>query len=201
MVHCLAGDRYGEKGFAIGPILLIVAILAVLTMAFASSNNSFTVSSSSQSNKVVASTVMGQGSDMRTAADRVISNGFLITDVTYTGAATQADLFSVAGGGTAQPIPPAQALTSTSNNYSFITTAKMNGVGTAGAASLAVVLPIKQAICQQVDDVLFSNSTVPTATASANSLDLTGAAAAQGWQEGCIQSGGVYYYFKLLVPA
>lgn len=81
----LSQDAVGsaEAGIAIGPILFIIAVLAVLAAAIAASSNNFTGSTNATSNKVIASTIIQQLSDLDTAVQKIEANGYSHNQISF----------------------------------------------------------------------------------------------------------------------
>ena len=67
--------RTNQCGIAIGPILYIVAILAVLVSAIAAGSGSFIASISSERLRIIANTIIEQATEIATAVNIVSANG------------------------------------------------------------------------------------------------------------------------------
>ena len=62
-------------GIAIGPILFIIAILAILAAAIAAGSGSFTSGTTSESAKTKASALIQIGENLKVGMDRLIMEG------------------------------------------------------------------------------------------------------------------------------
>ena len=91
-----------NAGIAIGPILFIIAILAILAAAIAAGSGSFTGGTTKEANKVNASAIVGIGQNLKFGWDKIMANGVDPTIVTFDATATTG-LFAPTGGGITPP--------------------------------------------------------------------------------------------------
>src|ERR1700743_2821598 len=85
-----------DAGIAIGPILFIIAILAILAAAIAAGSGSFTAGTSSESNRTKASALIQIGENLKVGMDRMMmTNGIAWNGYTINASNTVAnnDLF------------------------------------------------------------------------------------------------------------
>ena len=72
-----------QRGIAIGPILYIVAILAVLAAAIAAGSGAFTGDTSAISAKAYATAILEYANEVKLGVDRVIANGCTDTEISF----------------------------------------------------------------------------------------------------------------------
>ena len=103
----MVGTRLrGNAGIALGPILFIIAILAILAAAIAAGSGSFNTSTASEGNKAKASALIQVGDNLKVGMDRLtMENQVAYNGWTVNAANTSnnVDLFSPTGGGIAAP--------------------------------------------------------------------------------------------------
>ena len=75
--------QINQRGIAIGPILYIVAILAVLVSAIAAGSGAFNGDISAVSAKVQATTILEQANEVKFAVDRLIAKGCTDTEISF----------------------------------------------------------------------------------------------------------------------
>jgi hypothetical protein len=148
-----------QDGIALGPILFIIAILAVLAGAIAAGSGSFTANTSAESAKVMAGAILNYADQVQAGVDMVRSHcddtqisfqsPSQVFPSQYANPNSPADgscnVFSPAGGGVVwQDSPPQSALDLTlpqqgsfpaSNSYSINSGNFVAGVGSSGAGS------------------------------------------------------------------
>ncbi|MBY0428274.1 MAG: hypothetical protein K2Q32_03555, partial [Alphaproteobacteria bacterium] len=148
----MARSRYSSQaGIAIGPILFVVAILAILATAIAAGGSTFTTNASQETARVNSMAMLQIGQSLKLGTDRVLTLGTLGPAVTFTGAATIADIFSTTGGGLTFP-STALAANPSSDTWKYIT-APVTNIGTAAADTIAV-LPVSTAVCDQINKLV-----------------------------------------------
>ena len=200
-----------QAGIAIGPILFVVAILAILATAIAAGSSTFTTNASQETNRVNATAMLQIGSTLKLGTDRVVGLGTAGTAVTTTAAATIADIFSITGGGLTFP---STALSSTpaSDTWQY-TWGPVTNVGTAAVDKLAV-LKVNQGVCEQINKIVNGPTAAPTGFAAAPATWFTGPVNLTNWDTGtgvntldgklagCFQaitnSPGFYFYQVLV---
>jgi hypothetical protein len=206
-----------QSGIAIGPILFIIAILAILAAAIAAGSGSFTSSTAGSSNRTKAAGLIQVAESLKIGMDRLtIENGgtpsgssaFTINPSNTTGVY---DLFSPTGGGIAPP-PASLAATPNSDTWRYLT-GQFPGMGTTAVDYIAV-LNIVGDVCNEVNNrVGVATSIVPTnLTANAifggTTLPATGNNVANllnvpselsGKSLGCFgDSAGRYYFYEII---
>lgn len=159
-----------QRGIAIGPILYIVAILAVLVSAIAAGSGSFNGDTSAISAKAQASAILEYAHEVKFAVDRVLAKGCTDTEISfenpivsgYVNPNAPADkschVFDVNGGGIvfkkAQEnwLDPAQNgdyrgfFTFGSGNYVW-------GLGTTNRELIVRLYNINNDICKQINEM------------------------------------------------
>ncbi|QQR68726.1 MAG: hypothetical protein IPI58_07755 [Alphaproteobacteria bacterium] len=78
-----ASEHGPESGIAIGPILYIVAILAVLASAIAAGSGVFSGDNSAISAKAQAAAILEQANEVKFAVDRVLAKGCADTQISF----------------------------------------------------------------------------------------------------------------------
>mgnify|MGYP003385762378 CR=1 FL=1 len=208
-MHRSAQPRlHSQAGIAIGPILFVVAILAILATAIAAGSSTFTTNASQETARVNATAMLQIGSTLKLGTDRVVGLGTLGSAVTFTGAATIADIFSLTGGGLTFP-STALANTPATDTWGY-TTAPVTNVGTTAADRIAV-LRVNSAVCDQINKIINGPSATPTAFAATASWFTTGttvwdagtgAGTLDGKLAGCFNTSvapaGTYFYQVLV---
>lgn len=134
-----------SSGIAIGPILFIVAILAILATAIAAGSSTFSSGTDQEKARVTASTILDYGTQMRAAIARLTASGCSESQISlenliypgYSNGNAPADkhchVFDVAGAGL---LP----LADTSAYYTrFVFGGKVQGIGS-GKASLVMIV-------------------------------------------------------------
>lgn len=208
----MARSRYSSQaGIAIGPILFVVAILAILATAIAAGSSTFTTNASQETARVNSMAMLQIGQSLKLGADRVLTLGTLGPAVTFTGAATIADIFSITGGGLTKP-STALAATPATDTWAYIT-APVRNIGTAAADTIAV-LPVTTAVCDQINKLVNGPTSTPTGFAPSAGTWYSASAGMTNWDtgvgvstldgklSGCFQaitsSPGTYFYQVLI---
>lgn len=202
-------SRYNsQSGIAIGPILFVVAILAILATAIIAGTSTFTANTTQETARVNSMAMLQIGSSLKIGTDRVLTLGTLGPAVTFTGASTSADIFSITGGGLTLP-STALANTPSSDTWGY-TTAPVRNIGTAAVDRIAV-LRVNTAVCDQINRIVNGPATTPTAFAATSSWFTTGTTVwdtgvgvntLDGKLAGCFQTStapaGTYFYQVLI---
>ena len=202
---------HSQAGIAIGPILFVVAILAILATAIAAGSSTFTTNASQETARVNATAMLQIGSTLKLGTDRVVGLGTLGSAVTFTGAATIADIFSLTGGGLTFP-STALANTPATDTWVYIT-APVTNVGTVAADRIAV-LRVNSAVCDQINKIVNGPTATPTGFAPSSGTWFSSSSGMTNWDtgvgantldgklSGCFQtitsSPGTYYYQVLV---
>ena len=167
--------RTNQCGIAIGPILYIVAILAVLVSAIAAGSGEFNGDISAVSAKAQASAILGYAHEVKLGVDRVIAKGCTDTQISfgnpfvsgYTNPNAPADkschVFDVNGGGIVWKNPPIGANKILDGGGFWITDyvpyiiggyAAIPNIGT-NSNELVLYLPIsEQKLCAAINNIL-----------------------------------------------
>jgi len=159
--------RYPQNaGIALGPILFIIAILAILAAAIAAGSGSFNASTNTEGNKAKASALIQVGDNLKVGMDRLtMENGLAYNAwvISATNTQNNVDLFSPTGGGIAPP-----SITLAGNAASDVwlyPQAAIPGLGTysANAANTIqlAVLNVSAGVCAEVNNRANGQSIAP----------------------------------------
>ena len=211
------GQRFdAEAGIAIGPILFIIAILAILAAAIAAGSGNFTAGTTTESNRTKASALIQIGENLKIGADRLVMENevpFSSIDTNSANTTGNNELFSPEGGGITAP---SYSLANNPSNNGFANggdiwyypMGAVPGLGTNSDEMLAV-LSVGEGVCSEINNK--ANSLVTPATAAlgdftSNSEDTD---IASGWPAvlnghtvGCVQNSSMsneYFFFQVLV--
>ncbi|MGE3770902.1 MAG: hypothetical protein AB7G06_08145 [Bdellovibrionales bacterium] len=209
-------------GIAIGPILFVVAILAVLVGAIAAGSGGFTGSATTESVRVRASVLIQQANNIKTATDRVIVNGtgptaIIVAESPATPTSSSA-IYTTAGGGITPQNPPAGSVP-TGSTWRFVLDADLPGIGAADGDFIAVIQVTEQT-CEALNNIIFGTGVLSSIPSLGTTPDVTIAAAAAGdnvtpagnaFDQGgspdteydgrinaCVADGTDYYFYQLL---
>ena len=155
-----------QAGIAIGPILFVVAILAILATAIAAGSSSFATSSTQETSRTNAAAMITIGQTLKMGVDRIVALGTDVANVDINAANTTGDtaLFSPTGGGL---VSPSTALANDPTNDTWIFTwGAVTNLGT-GALSRIAALKVKSGVCDQIN-TLAGNAATPAAAALGN---------------------------------
>lgn len=209
-------------GIAIGPILFVVAILAVLVGAIAAGSGGFGSSTADEAARVRSSTIIQQAVTIKGAFDRIVVNGatagqVVVSETGFTGTSTLA-LYGTAGGGITVQNPPRDAVV-TGASWRFVIDANLPDIGSTGNNDVVTLLEVSLPTCNALNDLIFGrgqyttppamggtvnvtitavatgNNPIPTANAFDTS---TPPAAMNGRTSACVSNSGSYYYYQLL---
>jgi hypothetical protein len=151
-----------NAGIAIGPILFIIAILAILAAAIAAGSGSFTAGTSQESNRTKSAALIQIGENLKVGMDRMMMEN----NIAYGGYAINAantinnnDLFSPTGGGITVP---SDAMSNTpGTDHWYYPTGAVPGLGTANAEQLAVI-KIAPGVCDEINNKANGLSNTPS---------------------------------------
>ena len=162
-----------DAGIALGPILFIIAILAILAAAIAAGSGSFNASTAADGNKAQASAVIQIGDNMKVGMDRLtMENG-----VAYNGWTTSpnntsnnVDLFSPTGGGI---VPPSIAMAGNpASDIWYFPQGSIPGLGswnsTNGNTLQLAVLNITSGLCAEINNRANGQAIAPSANDMGN---------------------------------
>ncbi|MDX2027109.1 MAG: hypothetical protein SFW62_00565 [Alphaproteobacteria bacterium] len=213
MDHASERRFASQSGIAIGPILFIIAILAILAAAIAAGSGSFTAGTSKESDRTRASALIQIGENLKIGVDRL-----LLQDIAQFGAidfnAKNADsssnnvLFSPNGGGITAP--SVTLANDPGNDVWYYPTGGIGGLGTASSEQLAV-LRVSQGVCTEVNARANALATpavndLGDFTSASNDAALLAAwpAALFGKPIGCVQNNNAtdasegYFFYQVL---
>jgi hypothetical protein len=224
----MTGTRMQHNaGIALGPILFIIAILAILAAAIAAGSGSFNASTNTEGNKAKASAIIQLGENLKTGMDRItMENGVAYNGWTTspTNTSTNNDLFSPTGGGIAAPSTAMAG--DPGNDLWYYPQTVVAGLGTWNAtngntAQLAV-LNVTSGICQEINYRANGVNNIPAAAALGNfkvtsaTGNLANATALANWPQstganivnlygrpiGCVQNNNTasngYWFYQVL---
>jgi hypothetical protein len=139
-----------EAGIAIGPILFVVAILAILATAIAAGSSTFATNASQETNRTNAAALIQIGSSLKMGFDRIVALGTPVANVDINASNTSSNisLFSPLGGGL---VPPSTTLAGTPGSdvwiYSY---ANWAGLGSNTEERIAL-LRVTPGVCNQIN--------------------------------------------------
>lgn len=162
-----------NAGIALGPILFIIAILAILAAAIAAGSGSFNASSSREGNKTKAAAIIQIGDTLKVGMDRLtMENGVVYNTWTTspTSTSTSSDLFSPTGGGIGAP-----SVTMAGNPSSdiwYYPQGAIQGLGTYSANSSntiqMAILNVTAGVCAEINNRVNGGAVAPAAAALGN---------------------------------
>ncbi len=91
-----------QAGIALGPILFIIALLAILAAAIAAGSGSFTSGTTQENAKLMASAIVQQAVTLDNSVSVVRGHGYADTQISF---AVKPNLFTVLGGDFGQSLP------------------------------------------------------------------------------------------------
>ena len=169
MTVCQAKDGRlrSNAGIAIGPILFIIAILAILAAAIAAGSGSFTGGTATESDKTKSSALIQIGENLKIGMDRITMEGGLVPTVVDTAVGNTAlsnALFSPIGGGIA---PPSVGMANNPRyDHWYFPKGLVQGFGTGGSNNdVLAVLPVSAGVCQEINNRVLGTATLPTTAA------------------------------------
>ena len=157
-----------QSGFAIGAVLLVIALIGVVAAAIAAATRGQTnTNTTTQQDTTNASALMYQAATLDGAFSRMVANGQAATGVTFDTTATTG-LFNPTTGTSRPANPPATAFTSgVPGTWTYNKLVKLNGVGTAAAADYVVALTgLTSTVCAAINTKLVGAATIPNSTAA-----------------------------------
>ncbi len=156
-----------QRGIVIGPILFIVAILAVLASAIAAGSGAFNGDISAVSAKAQAAAILEQANEIKLGVDRVLGKGCTDTQVSFENPIVSGyenpnapsdkscHVFDVNGGGVVWKEPPKDAVYTlglTQGRYAFVENIVENTGSNNG--DLVILLSIQQNIASVLAPML-----------------------------------------------
>jgi Flp pilus assembly protein TadG len=215
-----------QAGFAIlTMILLAVALIAVIGGVIAASRSNAS-STSDQSTKLLASSVIDEANNISTGVSIMLSKGTSMTQITDSstddGTASLFGVYNPTVGGSTTQTPATGSTTNTTTKWVMkIDSTKStdatrpvltaSGVGTAAADYTVALANISLGVCQQINVITHGllASATPDAVTTGATADFTTAANAivtdpvkhAGWNNGCVKTtDGQYAYFEVVKP-
>ncbi len=151
-----------QAGIAIGPILFIIAILAILAAAIAAGSGSFTANTTSESSKTQSSALIQIGENLKVGMDRIVMEGgvspsSVLIDPTLISLNTH--LFSPTGGGVTAP-SAAMAATPGTDVWHYVA-GPVSGFS-ASNADIFAVLKVSAATCADINGRTTGTTAVPS---------------------------------------
>jgi len=162
-LHKKETERLGANaGIAIGPILFIIAILAILASAIASGSGSFTAGAAAEGNKTRASALIQIGENLRMGMDQIIlSGGRSIDEVVINSANTSnnVDLFSPTGGGIS--VPSRTHANNPQIDIWYFPRGPVKGLGSLYGKEVLAVLPVSRGVCAELNNRSLGIAAIP----------------------------------------
>jgi hypothetical protein len=165
----MVGARlHRDAGIALGPILFIIAILAILAAVIAAGSGSFNASTNTEGNKAKASAVIQVGDNLKVGMDRLtMENGVNYNGWTTSPTSTSntTDLFSPTGGGIAPP-SIAMAGNAAADTWYYPQASIPNlgsWNGTNGNTQQLAVLNITSGVCAEINNRANGSAVAPAA--------------------------------------
>lgn len=208
---------HAQAGIAIGPILFIIAILAILAAAIAAGSGNFTAGTTTESNRTKASALIQIGENLKIGTDRLImENEVPFTSIDTNAANTSGanELFAPDGGGITAPSyslanNPSNDGTAAHGDVWYYVQGPIPALGSNTGDELIAFLSVAQGVCDEVNNK--ANSLVtPTASDLGNfQSNAEDTAITNGWPNvlnghtvGCVvnnQTGtNIPYFFQVL---
>ena len=158
-----------SAGIAIGPILFIIAILAILASAIASGTGSFTAGAAAEGNKTRASALIQIGENLRMGMDQIILAGGRGVDeivINTLNTSNNVDLFSPTGGGISTP-SRGHANNPLVDLWHY-PRGPIKGFGSPYGREIIAVLPVSRGVCSELNNRSVGIAAVPGTVALGN---------------------------------
>jgi hypothetical protein len=207
MQHSVHARLNQQAGIAIGPILFVVAILAILATAIAAGSSTFATNASQETNRTNAGSMIQIGQNLKLGTDRIVALGTPLASVDINAQNTSSNtaIFSPLGGGL---VPPSTALASTPATDAWIYTwANITNLGSASFERIAM-LKVNQGVCDQINTMGANTTTAAVGTdltvVVSNTINFAASvwpATLAGKMTGCINSITTmpgYYFYQVL---
>ncbi len=139
-----------QAGIAIGPILFVVAILAILATAIAAGSSTFATSSGQETNRTNAASMIQIGMNLKLGMDRLVAIGLPVANVDINASNTTGNnaFFSPLGGGL---VPPSSALSSSGSDAWIYTWGNVTGLGNDSLQERVAFLKVNPGVCDQIN--------------------------------------------------
>jgi len=210
--HTGAERLHANAGIAIGPILFIVAILAILAAAIAAGSGSFTSGTTTESNRTKSSALVQIGENLKIGMDRITMEGGLTVsavDINSLNTSATNALFAPTGGGVAAP--SVSMANAPATDVWYYPDAPINGLGTGttAAPSKMAVIRVAAGVCNEINNRSTGTAQTPTGADLGNFASSTviptantitnWPAALVGLSTGCVNNTntgttGTYFY-------
>lgn len=202
-----------EAGIAIGPILFIIAILAILAAAIAAGSGSFTAGTSQESNRTKASALIQIGENLKVGMDRMAMEnniGFGAYTINASSTANNNDLYSPTGGGIT--VPSDSMSNTPGTDHWMYPVGAIPELGTNNDEQLAV-LKVSAGVCDEINARANAIVTTPSINGAAlgdfSSGSSIGATTLSAWPlpgkpVGCVNNtngttNGTFFYQVLYI--
>jgi hypothetical protein len=202
-------NRRHEFGNALFLILIAVTLFAALSYAVTRSNRGGG-SVSEEANLIASSQITQYPAGVRTGITRMLIRGSSVSGIQFdipgeSGYTSNVEdqVFHPEGGGVVNQSPDAEALTTSSGSWEFNTDFTVSNIGTSDPEMVAVLGNIKDGICENINQQLTGDDTIPSVTDAISDLEsgtvsLSGAGI-DGQPFLCVEaSDGNAYYHVLL---
>ena len=210
-----------DSGIAIGPILFIIAILAILAAAIAAGSGSFTAGTQTEADSTRAYSLIQTGETLKVGMDRITMEGGVLpaaVDINPANTSALNALFSPIGGGVLAP-SSTMANNAANDTWNYIQS-PIPGLGTDTGNEVFAVLHVSQGVCSAINNKSlgyyfapagadlgdFTAATVPTligvwpVTAANTFTGLT--TGMKGVMVGCVNNTNTtttgYYFYQVL---
>jgi hypothetical protein len=193
-----------QRGSIVAGLLILVAIIGVIG-AYMMSGNTNASSASSSTGGVMGAAIQTDGNAIQQTAQTLIVNGSAASALTFIPGGVGVSNILNPTTGIQLPMVNGNAVTnSTFPNGAWIynpTGFIGNTIGTAAADQAAIVLGVKDGVCQQINTRLYGSTAIPAsgfspatwatgatalAPTSTGATSLLAAGVASGWMAGCV---------------
>jgi len=182
--------KNNQRGFAIGPVLVVVALIAIIGAAFTASNRGTSNQNNNSSAKSYAGLVMYQSSHLKHGFERYLGDGISLADIEWTSspsAAGKTALFAPFPGYAVMQKPPPQAVTGVWSRGGL----SVPGVGSGAINDVLLLNGVSRDACAWINASLYGADTnqSPVSFGVISSSSVTPGAAsvnATGRAEGCV---------------
>lgn len=214
-----------HAGIAIGAILFVVALLAVLMGALVAGSSGFGSNSASESHRTMGGALVQQGVSLVAGFQRLMTGGVetanIIITPQFSGPNALRALFAPNGGGLTPMQPPLDAVASGAS-WRFVSDANLPDFGAAGDNDVIALVQIRNdAICRAINSVVIGHNAPLTITLAvlpgvpvaadvtgtdglmngANSFDASAVSALSGIAQACVQDSNAtagFWYYQLI---
>lgn len=166
-------------GFAIGPILFVVAILGIIAAAIAASTGGFNSRTSSEAARVKAAALIDLGYSLKSGFEHTVHNVVYqnLVVINPDSTSNDNDIFSPNGGGIG--IPSVTMANNPANDQWYYVDGAIPGLGTSETEKIAM-LRVANDVCEQVNQKA-SGVTTPNAADIGNVVSNTLGSNSNNW--------------------